>query len=113
MAASMGAVLLCAEQQENVHLPHSRVMIHQPSAEHKELLRYGNQLARNVETERRVVHYLAPFWTNFDKVHKDSERDYWMKADEAKEYGMIDEVEEDKNSRSQKSKVKSLCLDFD
>jgi ATP-dependent Clp protease protease subunit len=34
---------------------------------------------------------LTPLWTNFDKVHKDSERDYWMKA-EAKEYGMIDEV---------------------
>jgi ATP-dependent protease ClpP protease subunit len=56
-------------------------------------LRYGNQLARNVETERRVVqHYLAPFWTNFRQSAQDSERDYWMKADEAKEYGMIDEV---------------------
>jgi ATP-dependent Clp protease protease subunit len=52
-----------------------------------------NQLARNVETERRVVQTLFHHsGQTFDKVHKDSERDYWMKADEAKEYGMIDEV---------------------
>jgi ATP-dependent Clp protease protease subunit len=71
-------------------LPHSRVMIHQPSGGAQGYDWYGNQLARNVETS--CTTYFAPFWTNFDKVHKDSERDYWMKADEAKEYGMIDEV---------------------
>jgi ATP-dependent protease ClpP protease subunit len=42
------------------------------------------------------MNYTTSFHTtlvkHFDKVHKDSERDYWMKADEAKEYGMIDEV---------------------
>jgi ATP-dependent protease ClpP protease subunit len=38
------------------------------------------------------INYLSALRTNFDKVHKDSERDYWMIAEEAKEYGMIDEV---------------------
>jgi ATP-dependent Clp protease protease subunit len=54
---------------------------------------YGNQLARNVETEDELYNIISHHsGQTFDKVHKDSERDYWMKADEAKEYGMIDEV---------------------
>ena len=93
MAASMGAVLLCAGAAgKRSALPHSRVMIHQPSG--------GAQgVATDMEINLREMlkdelyeiiskHSGQPF----DRVHKDSERDYWMKADEAKEYGMIDEV---------------------
>jgi ATP-dependent Clp protease protease subunit len=49
----------------------------------REMLKLKDELY-NIISHHSVKH--------FDKVHKDSERDYWMKADEAKEYGMIDEV---------------------
>ncbi|MEO9953314.1 ATP-dependent Clp protease proteolytic subunit [Nonlabens sp.] len=95
MAASMGAVLLCAGQKgKRSALPHSRVMIHQVSS--------GAQgQASDIEiTAREVVKLREELYTiiakhsgqTYDKVYADSDRDYWMKADEAKEYGMIDEV---------------------
>src|SRR5690606_491734 len=95
MAASMGAVLLCAGAKgKRSALPHSRVMIHQPSGgaqgvatdmeiNLKEMLKLKDELYQIISS-----HSGQPF----DKVYKDSERDYWMKAEEAKEYGMIDEV---------------------
>jgi len=95
MAASMGAVLLCAGAEgKRSALPHSRVMIHQVSS--------GAQgQASDIEiTAREVVKLREELYTiiakhsgqTYDKVYADSDRDYWMKADEAKEYGMIDEV---------------------
>jgi ATP-dependent Clp protease protease subunit len=95
MAASMGAVLLCAGADgKRSALPHSRVMIHQVSS--------GAQgQASDIEiTAREVVKLREELYTiiakhskqTYDKVYADSDRDYWMKADEAKEYGMIDEV---------------------
>jgi ATP-dependent Clp protease protease subunit len=95
MAASMGAVLLCAGAEgKRSALPHSRVMIHQPSGgaqgvatdmeiNLKEMLKLKDELYQIISQHSGQT---------FDKVHKDSERDYWMIADEAKEYGMIDEV---------------------
>lgn len=95
MAASMGAVLLCAGADgKRSALPHSRVMIHQPSGgaqgvatdmeiNLKEMLKLKQELYEII-----AKHSKQPY----DKVFKDSERDYWMRADEAKEYGMIDEV---------------------
>lgn len=95
MAASMGAVLLCAGAAgKRSALPHSRVMIHQPSGgaqgvasdmeiNLKEMLKLKNELYEIIAKHSGQ---------SFDKVYKDSERDYWMIADEAKEYGMIDEV---------------------
>ncbi|UUV20362.1 ATP-dependent Clp endopeptidase proteolytic subunit ClpP [Flavobacterium sp. CBA20B-1] len=95
MAASMGAVLLCAGAEgKRSALPHSRVMIHQPSGgaqgvatdmeiNLKEMLKLKEELYQII-----AKHSNQPY----DKVYKDSERDYWMRADEAKEYGMIDEV---------------------
>jgi ATP-dependent Clp protease protease subunit len=95
MAASMGAVLLCAGAEgKRSALPHSRVMIHQPSGgaqgvatdmeiNLKEMLKLKEELYEIISQ-----HSKQPY----DKVYKDSERDYWMKAAEAKEYGMIDEV---------------------
>ena len=95
MAASMGAVLLCAGAEgKRSALPHSRVMIHQPSGgaqgvatdmeiNLKEMLKLKNELYEIISK-----HSGQPF----EKVHQDSEREYWMSAAEAKEYGMIDEV---------------------
>jgi ATP-dependent Clp protease, protease subunit len=95
MAASMGAVLLCAGAKgKRSALPHSRVMIHQPSGgaqgvatdmeiNLREMLKLKEELYRIISN-----HSGQPY----DKVYADSERDYWMIADEAKEYGMIDEV---------------------
>jgi len=95
MAASMGAVLLCAGADgKRSALPHSRVMIHQPSGgaqgvatdmeiNLKEMLKLKEELYQIISQ-----HSKQPY----DKVYKDSERDYWMIAAEAKEYGMIDEV---------------------
>ncbi len=95
MAASMGAVLLCAGAEgKRSALPHSRVMIHQPSGgaqgvatdmeiNLKEMLKLKEELYQIISS-----HSGQPY----DKVFHDSERDYWMRADEAKEYGMVDEV---------------------
>jgi len=99
IAASMAAVLLCAGTEgKRSALPHSRVMIHQPSGgaqgvasdmeiNLKEMLKLKNELYEII-----AKHSKQPF----AKVYKDSERDYWMIAREAKEYGMIDEVLERK-----------------
>ena len=95
MAASMGAVLLCAGAEgKRTALPHSRVMIHQPMSGSqgqasdmeialKEVLKIKNELYEII-----AKHSKQPF----KKVEEDSDRDYWMSATEAKEYGMIDEV---------------------
>ena len=95
MAASMAAVLLVSgEQGKRSALPHSRVMIHQPLG--------GVQgQASDIEIEAREIlkmkkeHYTIisnHAHQSFDKVWNDSDRNYWMTAEEAKEYGMIDEV---------------------
>ncbi len=95
MAASMGAVLLCAGAPgKRSALPHSRVMIHQPSGgaqgvatdmeiNLREMLKLKDELYQIISTHSGKT---------FEEVYKDSERDYWMIADEAKAYGMIDEV---------------------
>ncbi|MUH38220.1 ATP-dependent Clp endopeptidase proteolytic subunit ClpP [Zobellia amurskyensis] len=95
MAASMGAVLLCAgEKGKRSGLTHSRVMIHQPMG--------GAQgQASDIEiTAREILKLKSELYEiianhsgqNIDKVNEDSDRDYWMKAEEAKAYGMIDEI---------------------
>ena len=95
MAASMAAVLLVAGKEgKRSALTHSRVMIHQPlggvqgqasdiEIEAREIQKYKKELY-NIIAE----HSHQPF----DKVWQDSDRNYWMTADEAKEYGMIDQV---------------------
>ncbi|MBC7913167.1 MAG: ATP-dependent Clp protease proteolytic subunit [Pyrinomonadaceae bacterium] len=95
MAASMGAVLLCAGAEgKRAALPHSRVMIHQPSG--------GAQgVASDMEINLREMLKLKKelydiiskhSGQSYDWVEKASDRDYWMIASEAKEFGMIDEV---------------------
>ena len=95
MAASMAAVLLVAGQQgKRSALPHSRVMIHQPLG--------GVQgQASDMEIEvREIMKIKKELYTiiadhahqPYDKVYADSDRNYWMTAEEAREYGMIDQV---------------------
>ncbi len=95
MAASMGAVLLCAGTKgKRSGLTHSRVMIHQP-------LGGAQGQASDIEITAREILILKEelykiiskhSGQDYDKVYSDSDRDYWMKADKAKEYGMIDEI---------------------
>ncbi|MBD5185723.1 MAG: ATP-dependent Clp endopeptidase proteolytic subunit ClpP [Bacteroidales bacterium] len=95
MAASMAAVLLVAgEKGKRFALPHSRVMIHQPlggvqgqasdiEITAREILKYKRELYGIISS-----HSGQPI----EKVERDGDRDFWMTADEAKAYGMIDEV---------------------
>ena len=95
MAASMGAVLLVAGTEgKRSALPHSRVMIHQPlggvqgqasdiEIEAKEILKFKKELYTIISENSH---------TPYDKVYADSDRNYWMTAEEAKAYGMIDNV---------------------
>lgn len=95
MAASMGAVLLCAGAKgKRAALPHSRVMIHQPlggvSGQASDILIE----AKEIEKCRDELYSIISEHTGqqFDKVAVDSDRNYWMRADEALEYGMIDRI---------------------
>ncbi|WP_300980284.1 ClpP family protease [Nonlabens sp.] len=95
MAASMGAVLLCAGAAgKRSALPHSRVMIHQVSSGAQGQASDIEITAREVVKLREELYNIIAQHSGqtYDKVYSDSDRDYWMKSDEAKEYGMIDEV---------------------
>ena len=95
MAASMVAVLLVAGKEgKRQALPHSRVMIHQPlggvqgqasdiEIEAREIMKYKKELYTIIAEHSH---------TPFEKVWNDSDRNYWMTAEEAKEYGMIDQI---------------------
>ncbi|MDG1821948.1 MAG: ATP-dependent Clp endopeptidase proteolytic subunit ClpP [Flavobacteriaceae bacterium] len=95
IAASMGAVLLCAGQAgKRSGLPHSRVMIHQPLGGAQGQASDIEITAREILKLKKELYDIIAKHSNqtYDKVHEDSDRDYWMKAPEAKAYGMIDEV---------------------
>ncbi len=95
MAASMGAVLLCAgEKGKRSALPHSRVLIHQPlggaQGQATEIL----IAAKEIEKTRTELFNIIAQHTGqpYEKVAQDGERDYWMSAEEALAYGMVDEI---------------------
>ncbi|MEM6517043.1 MAG: ATP-dependent Clp endopeptidase proteolytic subunit ClpP [Bacteroidota bacterium] len=95
MAASMGAVLLCAgEKGKRSGLTHSRVMIHQPLGGAQGQASDIEITAREIVTLKEELYKIIAKHSGqeYDKVYEDSDRDYWMKAEKAKEYGMIDEV---------------------
>ena len=95
IAASMGAVLLCAGQAgKRSGLPHSRVMIHQPLGGAQGQASDIEITAREILKLKKELYDIIAKHSNqtYEKVHEDSDRDYWMKAQEAKAYGMIDEV---------------------
>jgi ATP-dependent Clp protease protease subunit len=95
MAASMGSVLLCAgEKGKRSALPHSRVLIHQPlggaQGQATEIL----IAAKEIEKTRTELFNIIATHTGqpYEKVAADGERDYWMTAEEALAYGMVDEI---------------------
>ncbi|NJB70881.1 ATP-dependent Clp protease protease subunit [Saonia flava] len=95
MAASMGAVLLCAGQKgKRSGLTHSRVMIHQPMGGAQGQASDIEITAREILKLKEELYEIIANHSGqtIDKVHDDSDRDYWMKAEEAKKYGMIDEI---------------------
>ncbi|MCB9163338.1 MAG: ATP-dependent Clp endopeptidase proteolytic subunit ClpP [Flavobacteriales bacterium] len=95
MAASMGAVLLCAGAKgKRSALKHARVMIHQPlGGAEGQAIDMEITVREIVKLKKELYDIIATHSGQpFDKVEKDSDRDYWMIAEEAKAYGMIDEV---------------------
>ena len=95
MAASMGAVLLCAGAAgKRSALKHSRVMIHQPMGGAQGQASDIEITAREIQKLKKELYDIIATHSNqpYDKVWADSDRDYWMIAEEAKEYGMVDEV---------------------
>lgn len=95
MAASMGAVLLCAGADgKRTGLKHSRVMIHQPLGGAQGQASDIEITAKEIQKLKKELYEIIAFHSKqtYEKVWADSDRDYWMIADEAKAYGMIDEV---------------------
>ena len=95
MAASMAAVLLVAGKEgKRTALTHSRVMIHQPLGGVQGQASDIEIEAREIQKFKKELYTIISehSHTPFDKVWQDSERNYWMTAAEAKEYGMVDEV---------------------
>lgn len=95
MAASMAAVLLVAGKEgKRAALPHSRVMIHQPMGGAQGQVSDMEITLTEIQKLKKELYSIIAnhSHTDFDKVWADSDRDYWMTADEAKDYGMIDEV---------------------
>ena len=95
MAASMGSVLLCAGQPgKRSALPHSRVLIHQPlggaEGQASDILIAAKEIEK---TRAELISIIAQHSGQpYDKVFADADRDYWMTAQEAQDYGMIDRI---------------------
>ena len=94
-AASMGAILLCGGTEgKRYALPHARIMIHQVHGGFQgtaiDINIQAREIDRNMEYLKQILarHTKQPI----EKVSKDTERDYFMSAEEAKEYGLIDQV---------------------
>jgi len=95
MAASMGAVLLCAGTKgKRTALSHSRVLIHQPMGGASGQASDIEITAREIQKLKKELYEIIANHSGqkYQKVWDDGDRDFWMTSEEAKEYGMIDEV---------------------
>jgi ATP-dependent Clp protease protease subunit len=95
MAASMAAVLMCAgDKGKRAALPHARIMIHQPMGGAEGQASDIEITAREIQKLKKELYEIIASHSGqtYDKVWTDSDRDHWMTAEEAKEYGMVDEV---------------------
>lgn len=102
LAASMGAVLLTAgEPKKRSALPHARIMIHQPLGGAQGQASDIEITAKQIlEIKKELTQMLADHsGRTYEEIEKDADRDYWMRAQEAKEYGLIDEVLERQKSK--------------
>jgi ATP-dependent Clp protease protease subunit len=95
MAASMGAILLVSGAKgKRAALKHSRVMIHQPMGGAQGQASDIEITAREIQKLKKELYTIIAEGSgqDFDKVWADSDRDFWMTSDEAKDYGMIDNI---------------------
>lgn len=95
VAASMGAILLSAGTKgKRTALKHSRILIHQPMGGAQGQASDIEITAREIQKLKKELYQILALHSGqtYKKIWKDSDRDYWMTAQEAKEYGMIDEV---------------------
>lgn len=95
LAASMGAVLLAGGAAgKRAALPHSRIMIHQPLGGAQGQASDIEITAREIQKLKKELYEILASHSGqpYDKVWQDSDRDYWMRAQQAKEYGLVDEV---------------------
>jgi len=95
MAASMGAVLMCAGAKgKRAALKHARVMIHQPLGGAEGQASDIEITAREIQKLKKELYEIIANHSGqtYEKVWQDSDRDFWMTAEEAKSYGMIDEI---------------------
>lgn len=98
MAASMGAVLLAGGAKgKRYALPHSRVMIHQPAIHGRgvtgtatDIEIFTREISKNKQTLAEILAQHSG--QNVDRINKDIDRDYWMSAEEATQYGLVDQV---------------------
>ncbi|MFW5781769.1 MAG: ATP-dependent Clp endopeptidase proteolytic subunit ClpP [Candidatus Muiribacteriaceae bacterium] len=104
-AASMGAVLLAGgEKGKRFALPHSRVMIHQPLGGAQGQASDIEIRAKEILKFRKLLNEMLVDFTgqSFKKIEKDTDRDFFMSAEEAKDYGLIDKVFQPRTSDSKK-----------
>lgn len=95
MAASMGAVLMCAGAEgKRSALKHARVMIHQPLGGAQGQASDIEITAREIQKLKKELYDIIATHSkqDYDKIWEDADRDYWMTAEEAKAYGMVDEI---------------------
>jgi len=95
MAASMGAVLMCAGTKgKRTALKHARVMIHQPMGGAQGQASDIEITAREIQKLKKELYDIIAFHSGqtYERVEADSDRDYWMTSEEAKAYGMVDDV---------------------
>jgi len=95
MAASMGAVIMCAgAPTRRSALPHARIMIHQPMGGAEGQASDIEITAREIQKLKKELYEIIAKHSGqtYEKVWENSDRDYWMTAQEAKDYGMVDEI---------------------
>lgn len=95
IAASMGAIILCAGTDgKRTALKHSRILIHQPMGGAEGQASDIEITAREILKLKKELYEIIALHTNkdYEQIWKDADRDYWMTSEEAKEYGMIDEI---------------------
>jgi ATP-dependent Clp protease protease subunit len=95
VAASMGAILLCAGSKgKRTALKHARILIHQPMGGAEGQASDIEITAREIQKIKKELYEIIASHSSqpYKKIWRDADRDFWMTADEAKEYGMIDEV---------------------
>jgi ATP-dependent Clp protease, protease subunit len=103
MAASMGAIILCAGAAgKRTALKHSRILIHQPMGGAEGQASDIEITAREIQKLKKELYEIIAEHSgqNYQKIWKDADRDFWMTAEEALKYGMIDEVLYNKNKNN-------------